>query len=284
MHLRETASRAATLLAKKPALFGRVVLAKINTARRLPPLPARRRIQDVVFEYEISNYHGTAPMYFGSYALVLIDAMKRFLRRGDVFLDVGANIGYLSAVGAGLVGKQGQVHSFEPVPAYFYRLQRLAELNPEHTIVANARGAGEAPGTCTIYVTREPGQNTMVPSYKANEEVTFALEVPVVRLDAYIEQHSLSRIGMIKIDAEGFEFPILKGLRGQFEKPEFRPPIVCEIAPRAYSLMGTTLSALVEYMAGYGYTARDVIDGTTRVDLEAIEHVCDVLFMPERVQ
>ncbi len=280
MYLRATASRAATLLAKRPSLFGRVVLAKINTVRRLPALPVQRRIQGVVFEYDLSNYQGTAPMYFGSYALVLIEAMKRFLRPGDAFLDVGANIGYLSAIGAGLVGKHGQVHCFEPVPRYFYRLQRLAELNPEHTIVANARGASDAEGTCTIYVTREPGQNTMVPSYKTAEDVTFKLEVPVVRLDSYIEHHLVGRVGLIKIDAEGYEFPILKGLQGQFKNPAWRPAIICEIAPRAYPLLGTSLSALSDYMAEFGYVARDLIDCTTPVDLSAIEHVSDVLFLP----
>lgn len=279
MYLRETASRAATLLKKKPALFGRVVLAKIKTAQNLPPLPVQRRIKDVIFEYELSNYRGTAPMYFGSYALLVIEAMKRFLKSGDVFLDVGANIGYLSAIAAGIVGKQGQVHCFEPVPAYFYRLQRLADLNPQHSIFAIARAAGETPGTCTIYVTREPGQNTMVPFYKSAEEVNFTLEVPVMRLDSYIEQHAISGVGMIKIDAEGFEFPILKGLRKVLENPDCRPPIVCEIAPRAYPLMRTTLTALAEYMAEFGYTPRDLIDGVKPVDLTAIQHVTDVLFL-----
>jgi FkbM family methyltransferase len=282
MYLRETASRAAKLLKKKPALFGRVVLAKINTARKLPPLPVQRRIQDVIFEYELCNYGGTAPMYFGSYALLIIEAMKKFLKPGDAFLDVGANIGYLSAIAAGVVGRQGQVHCFEPVPAYFYRLQRLADLNPEHSIFANARAAGETAGTCTIYVTREPGQNTMVPFYKSADEVTFTLEVSVVRLDSYIEQHAIGRVGMIKIDAEGFEFPILKGLRKVLEKPECRPAIVCEIAPRAYPLMRTTLAALAEYMAEFGYTPRDLIDGVTPVDLTALEHVTDVLFIPAK--
>jgi len=282
MYLRETASRAATLLKKKPALFGRVVLAKINGVRKLPPLPVQRRIQDVIFEYELNNYRGTAPMYFGSYALLVIEAMKRLLKPGDVFLDVGANIGYLSAIAAGIVGKRGQVHCFEPVPAYFYRLQRLADLNPEHSIFANARAVGETPGTCTIYVTREPGQNTMVPFYKSAEEVTSTLEVPVMRLDSYIEQHAIGRVGMIKIDAEGFEFPILKGLRKVLEKPGCGPAIVCEIAPRAYPLMRTTLAALAEYMAEFGYTPRDLIDGVKPVDLTALEHVTDILFLSAR--
>jgi hypothetical protein len=128
MHLQTTAARAATLLSRNPALFCRLMLAKLNTARPMPPLPARKPIGQVTFELDLSDYRGTAPMYFGSYALLVVEAMRRFLRPGGVFLDVGANIGYLSAVAADLVGPRGEVHAFEPVPAYFDRLRRLAAL------------------------------------------------------------------------------------------------------------------------------------------------------------
>jgi FkbM family methyltransferase len=279
MHLRATASRAATLLAKRPALFGRLLLAKIKTSRRMPPLPVRKRVRGVVFEYDLGRYRGTAPMYFGSYALLITEAMKRFLKPGDVFIDVGANIGYLSAVAAGLVGKRGQVHCFEPVRAYFDRLQNLANLNPGYAILPNFCAAGDTADQCTIYITREAGQNTMVPAYQSRSEITSTLEVPVVRLDSYVAGRGVHRVALIKIDAEGFEFPVLRGLQGYFEQTRHRPPIICEIAPRAYPLMGKKLSELADYMAGYGYTARDLIDASTPVDLASMEHVDDVLFL-----
>jgi FkbM family methyltransferase len=278
MHLAATASRATTLLTKNPALFCRVLFAKINTTRRMPPLPARKRIENIDFEFDLEVYRGTAPMYFGSYALPVVETMKRLLRRGDVFFDIGANIGYLSAIAAGLVGPAGQVHCFEPVPDYFERLQRLVELNPNYTILPNARGAGEIPGNCKIYVTREPGQNTMVSEYKTGPEIVSTLEVPVIRLDSYIEEHAIETVKLIKIDAEGFELPILKGLENFFKRSTCRPDVICEIAPRAYPLMGRTISELVEYMADYGYVARDLLDGATPVDLQAMRHVDDVLF------
>ncbi|HXO04452.1 MAG TPA: FkbM family methyltransferase [Candidatus Sulfotelmatobacter sp.] len=218
-------------------------------------------------------------MYFGSYGLLIIEAMKRFMKPGDVFVDVGANVGYLSAFAAGIVGKRGQVHCFEPVPAYFDRLQRLVELNPEHSITPNCKAAGEESGSCTIYVTREPGQNTMVLAYKSGPEVISTLKVPVVRLDSYLAERKINRIGLVKIDAEGYELPILKGLQGFFERSEQRPAIICEIAPRAYPLLGRAISELSDYMTSYGYGAYDLIDGTTPVNLEAVEHVEDVLFL-----
>jgi FkbM family methyltransferase len=279
MHLQTTASRAATLLKRNPALFCRLMVAKLNTARRMPPLPARRRIGDVVFEYDLSHYRGTAPMYFGSYALLVVEAMKRFLKPGDVFVDVGANIGYLSAVAADLVGRRGQVHCFEPVPAYHERLCRVAELNPEYSITANACAAGETTGRCTIYITREPGQNTLVRAYKTAPEIVGTMEVPVVRVDSYLEARRIGRVASVKIDAEGFELPILKGLQRVFERSPHRPAIICEIAPRAYPLLGRSVRELTAFMARYGYAARDLIDHSTTVDLSAITHVEDVLFL-----
>ncbi|HXZ11720.1 MAG TPA: FkbM family methyltransferase [Candidatus Sulfotelmatobacter sp.] len=282
MHLGSAASRAATLLVKRPGLFGRVMFAKLNTARRLPRLPASKRINGVVFEYTLERYRGTAPMYFGSYAPLVIEAMRRFLKRGDIFIDVGASIGYLSAIGAGLVGCGGQVHCFEPAPPYFERLKRLAELNPGHRIVPNACAAGEKAGRCRIYITREAGQNTMVPAYQPAMEITSSLEVPVARLDSYIEQRGLERVALIKIDAEGYEFPALRGLQGFFERTERLPAIICEIAPRAYPLTGKRPTDLADYMSDYGYGAFDLIDGSTPADLSEIDQVEDILFLPRR--
>jgi FkbM family methyltransferase len=279
MHLQTTASRAAVLLARNPSLFCRMMFAKLNTTRPMPPLPVRKHIGNVVFEYDLGDYRGTAPMYFGSYALLVVEAMKRLMRPGDIFFDVGANIGYLSAIACGIAGPGGQVHCFEPVPAYFERLHRLADLNPEYPIIVNRCAVGETPQVSPMYVTREPGQSTLVPAYKAPPEIISTLDVPVVRLDSYIEARQLDRVALIKIDAEGFELPILKGLQGYFERSSHRPAIICEIAPGAYPLLGRSISELAQFMARYGYSARDVIDGLTPVDLSAIRHVDDVLFL-----
>src|ERR1700759_3154731 len=149
--VRAAAARASELLAKNPALFCRVVAAKVNTARPMPRLPVRKRIGAIEFELKDARYQGTSPMYRGSYALPLVHVMKRHLNPGDVFIDVGANIGYLSAVAANLVGTAGEVHSFEPVSQYHERLAALASANPRHTIVVNRAAAGEFEGASTIF-------------------------------------------------------------------------------------------------------------------------------------
>lgn len=236
-------------------------------------------MNDIVFEYDLEGYRGTVPMYFGSYAPLIVEAMKQFLPRGGTLIDVGANIGYLSAVAAGLVGPTGEVHCFEPVPAYFERLERLARLNPNHKIKVNACAAGEIPGKSRIYVTEEAGQSTMVSGYKHTAEICMTCEIPVVRLDQYIEEHEFRGLDLIKIDAEGFELPILRGLERFFQSTPHRPAIICEIAPRAYSLLGRNVSQLAEFMSAHGYAARDLVDLNSRIDLSVLRHVDDVIFL-----
>ncbi|MGH9575395.1 MAG: FkbM family methyltransferase [Candidatus Acidiferrales bacterium] len=251
----------------------------MKSTRRMPPVPTCKRMNGVLFEYDLADYRGTVQMYFGSYAPLVIEAIRKYLAPGGVFIDVGANIGYLSAIAAGLVGSGGEVHSFEPVPAYCERLQRLAELNPRYRIFPNACAAGERAGMCAIYVTREPGQNTMVPEYQRRAEVVSTLDVPVARLDDYIAEKRITRISLLKIDAEGFELPVLKGLERYFSSRRDRPPIICEIAPRAYSLIGQSLADLENYMGQFGYSSRDVVDGRTPINLRQIKQVEDVLFL-----
>lgn len=273
MHLRATARRTATLLRRNPRLFCRVAVGKLNSMRRVPANARLTRINGVLFEC------GGAPEYFGSYAPLVTHTMRRLLKQGDVFFDVGANIGYLSAIAAGLVGTRGQVHAFEPVPQHFARLRRLAELNPDRMIVANACAAGEADSTNTIYLARAAGQSTLVTSYKTRNDIVGSQEIRTVRLDSYIDHARIDRIALIKIDVEGYELPVLKGLEGYFRRTGQRPPIICEIAPRAYPLLGRTLSELVRYMRDFGYSAFDLADGVTPVDVCSIDCVDDVLFL-----
>lgn len=220
-------------------------------------------------------------MYFGSYAPLVVDTMRRLLRPGDTFFDVGANVGYLSAIAAGFVGTSGKVHAFEPAPEHFVRLKRLAQLNPQYTIIANGCAAGESETQATIYVTHEAGQSTLVGLYKCPREISRAEKVRVIRLDSYIAQVGIDRVALIKIDVEGYELPVLKGLEGYFRAGR-RPPIICEVAPPAYPLLGKTVSELARYMSRFGYVAFDVADGATPVDVCSIDCVDDVLFLAKR--
>ena len=56
-------------------------------------------------------------------------AIRRLLRTGDVFLDIGANIGYFSTLAGHIVGETGQVVAFEPHPEALATLRAATAVN-----------------------------------------------------------------------------------------------------------------------------------------------------------
>ena len=71
----------------------------------------------------------------------------------------------------------------------------------------------------------------------------------------------------MKIDVEGYEFPVLRGLQGYFENITQKPPIICEITPEAYSLLGARIEELVEYMGQYGYEPYNIYNLGRKIDI-----------------
>jgi hypothetical protein len=81
-----------------------------------------------------------------SYDIILRDYLKRQLKPGDIVLDVGANVGYISAVAASCIQASGEVHGFEPLSECFARLERLRELNPGLRFTFNNVALSDAEG------------------------------------------------------------------------------------------------------------------------------------------
>jgi FkbM family methyltransferase len=213
-----------------------------------------------------------------SYDIILSDVFRRTLRQGDIVIDVGANVGYVSAVAASYVGPSGEVHGFEPLPECFERLQVLQALNPRHKLVFTNAALGEKPGALSIsYDPRGGSRNaTLVPGYSNPRNV----QVPVMCLDDYVSVNICrsERIKVIKIDVEGFEFPVLLGAEKFLARSACRPLIVCEIKPYELRKCGFTIEMFDRYMKKFGYHAYDSVRCNKRLDLCSLVGMEVVLF------
>ena len=158
---RTNRDKAIALLRSNPFLLARLASAQLRARfGGLPSGPLRKSFGEVIYEFDYDadwlkdeySEHFVKSMYYDAYEPLSVAYMQENLRPGDVFFDVGANIGYISAVAAGLVGEEGQVHSFEPVPEYFKAVDKLADLNANHNISANQVALGEKNGHLDIYV------------------------------------------------------------------------------------------------------------------------------------
>ncbi|MDE3198390.1 MAG: FkbM family methyltransferase [Acidobacteriota bacterium] len=215
-------------------------------------------------------------MLTGSYDIILCDFLKGNLAPADIVLDVGANVGYISAVAASCVGKSGEVHGFEPLPECFNRLERLRELNPEFPFFFNNVALGKEEGVLPIsYNPDGDSRNaTLVPG----KQSPATKQVPVRRLDEYAATQisSPERIRLIKIDVEGFEFPVLQGFEGFLKSHQ--PQIVCEIKPWELKKLGATIGEFDRFMKSFGYRSYVITQMDTPIDLAKLDDMEVVVF------
>jgi FkbM family methyltransferase len=221
------------------------------------------RFGDVSYEIDMSIHRLMRKYFFQTHEMFLERVFDKYLRPGLVFADIGANCGYWSAYALARVGQTGEVHAFEPVPHYFGFVRRLAELNPDYHLTANNVACGGQPGWFPM-VTVPPrfdnfdnynpniGSSSLRPGFLDHEKgLTETIEVEVISFDQYVETHAidLDRIGLIKIDVEGFESDVFDGMPRVLAKPGRKVPILCEILTdlkRAEPLDGRRIIARLE--------------------------------------
>ena len=223
--------------------------------------PGLSAVRGIRFDFDVDFCGEMFDMAQGYYELETLSVMHRYLKPGGVFLDVGSNAGYFSAIALGLVGEDGVAHAFEPVPRYVDRLVALQGLNPNHELIVNAFAAGEERCTGEMILSRQNvGGNTLINGLLPKEEEAGTVPVEIRRLDEYIAEKDLRNVQLIKIDTEGYEYLVLKGLSGYFASAQSRPPVVMEITTKAYDIVGVSLSDLDASIREWGYQAYRIND------------------------
>jgi FkbM family methyltransferase len=176
-------------------------------------------------------------------------ALEELCQPGDVVIDAGANIGYMSLLAARAVGPTGRVIAIEPARRAFSLLAANAERNFPDRIVPVRAACDEADGTVTMFVSEYSEEfNSLRP-----EPVLGQIHEEIVPARSLL---SLSReLGInpdvVKIDVEGAEWRVLKGLL-QDGAPRPRTLLVeaYEGNSRAF---GYLPSALCEWLRDRGY-------------------------------
>jgi FkbM family methyltransferase len=263
-------------------IFNIVKSIGLNIAMGFETTNLIRKCNGVYFNYNLEMDPSIRRKYLGLNQKNVIKVILNNLKKGEVFIDIGANIGTMSLVGVGLVGKKGEVHCFEPVPSYFMKLLEFKLLNQKYQIFPNNFALGENPSTTEIKCSNyNIGWNTIVPKFLNNPEIIKEkIEVKIKRLDDYIFMNNLDEknIGLIKIDVEGYEYPVLKGMSRFFNKVKKLPPILVEIAAGSYPIMDSTLKDFQNYMIEYGYKAFS-LDKEHNIDIYKLKHTTNVLFL-----
>jgi FkbM family methyltransferase len=208
----------------------------------------------------IFYFVGTIAAQGGEDERFITKLLPRIVVRGDVFVDIGANVGFYSCFVAPLCGQSGSVHAFEANPYLIPHLRRSAELNRVDTeIVVNAVAVGNTTNaTLTLFDPEWIGSSSVFRQAWLNN--SSAVTVPVTTIDEYRRAKKLDRVDVVKLDIEGGELDALRGMQETFAScpPRF---IICELAREVVSTDDPFVAAqstsyplqIVEFLEARGY-------------------------------
>ena len=214
----------------------------------------------------------------GSYEPHVCAELRQWLRPGSVFVDCGANVGYISLYAAQIVGPNGRVFSFEPNPPTFDELLRNVDINSAHNIRAIQIGLSDTPGTGTFYPD-ETGNSGASTLRRGNGlSITITLDT----YDRLAEVEAIPPPDVLKIDVEGAEELAFRGMH-QLLSGTKKPIIISEISEWSLSLLGSSRAAIVSLLRGYGYQRPQVLP-PIRVNSDPddpdLNFQFDVVFLP----
>lgn len=181
---------------------------------------------------------------------------KDIVKRGDTVLDIGANIGYFSLLARSLTGPTGKVFAFEPEPKNYDYLVKNIKVNKWDIEAMNVAVGNENKDIDLFKCPYDSGHHTIqqsrgITEYRKRSWLRFftphkieRLKVPLIRIDNKIIQP----VDVVKIDVEGSEFEVLKGMKNILDRNE-NIKIVMEFFPLLLREMGTDLEDLIQFIS-----------------------------------
>ena len=128
-----------------------------------------------------------------------IKILKKLVKEGDTVIVVGANIGFFPLFFRSIVGKTGRVISFEPEPRNFALLKKNIIANKFENVDIYQKAVGSKNSKVKMLLSDSIGEHHI--------SNIGDIEIDCIRLDDYV-----SSANFIKLDAEGYEIEILKGM------------------------------------------------------------------------
>ena len=175
-------------------------------------------------------------------------AINRFVKEGDVVLDVGANIGYYTVLLSRLVGKNGKVIAFEPTSHFGDVLRKNIAANKlENVEVVNSGLSNKAHD---MRIDIGPSSATLH-SPKGFDEVVGHENILLTTLDEYVKKNMLDRVDFIKVDIDGHEPSFFEGAWEALAK--FAPTVIFEVSHLHYLEAGVAAWTFYDDVCSKGF-------------------------------
>jgi len=210
-----------------------------------------------VFDYEMALdlcEYVQRRMYLGSFEPGESALLCSYLRPGMTFFDVGANVGYYTALAAACVGPTGRVVAYEPSLYAFEKLLTFVTLNGISQVRCVQAALSKTMGSLQLFVPPE-SHHSHDPSVLEYCADMTRIDVPAVTLDGERQRLGHDQIDALKLDVEGHEWSVLEGSLETIRAGKLRA-MLCEFNDNLLSSAGMSSPRLYSQVVRLGF--RDV--------------------------
>lgn len=198
---------------------------------------------------------------YGDRELQLKYILNNEIKPGYRIIDLGANLGYYPLIEYANLEGDGKIYALEPSPSNFQILEKNIHHNQANDLIETFPYAGgEKAGTEKFYLSTHSNVNTMIPLEYSTGELSLGvnqdlfIEVEVVELTSFIKK--IGDIDLIRMDIEGYEVEVFRGLRDAIESGLFSGQIVFECHSPKYNDDKHSIREQLKMLFGNGYYAK----------------------------
>jgi FkbM family methyltransferase len=224
--------------------------------------------------------------YFGIWEPHLTGFIQRRLKPGDTFVDVGANVGYYSLLASTIVGNSGQVVSLEALPSTFEMLRKGIHRSRARNIRPVNVAAWDTEASLPMFSGKDVGTSSLIPEWAERWNNSLRTEVKAATLSSLLTPAEKCNVRLIKIDVEGAELHVVRGMLDLLAASREELEVVVEVMPK----FGDEITALFRshgfhvYQLRNDYSARSYFereapDPPRRIEsIPAINEQADIVF------
>jgi FkbM family methyltransferase len=247
--------------------------AVIGTLERLNPTWWARLANGQHLRVDMGSTIGRSIWFRGHYEPQVTAVLEQYLRPGDTFVDLGANVGYFAIRAAAIVGASGRVLAVEPVADLARLIEQSARRNRLGNVQVIAVALGKTSGSGVMHVPISSGISYLAaeaaePAPSGDEPLRASQAVRVMTLDELIEHNRIDAVRLLKIDVEGRELDVLLGARATLAR--FRPVLIVEVVDQNLNRFGVSQGELRALLHSLGYELQPTLAG----------HGLDDLYLP----
>jgi FkbM family methyltransferase len=194
--------------------------------------------------------------FFGIWEPVITEYFDKALSEGDIFIDVGANIGYHSLLASMRVGPRGKIYAIEASPTIFARLCQNISDNAVSNVIPLNVAATDRRMTVPVYLhdDENSGATTIMVDVAKGRHASIETEIEGRPLGEIIPESDIRNARLIKIDVEGAEWSVLQGFKDLIPQLSARTEVLIEVSADALRGAGSSVEQLVTLFQVAGFT------------------------------